>query len=226
MGGLGIVLFSAAGKTRKIVPSPPGSRMHETQPEFQQFKQKIAEEPHEPRHWLQWGHALVLSARKGERLHMKFHRYNEACSCYRQATGLAPAFVPAWTSWGITLYELFRTQKCSDIFLLEGGHNKFQTALDLSPRTARLWVQWGTELRNLSAVVGTDQSNNLMSMAEECFTRAAELDAKGTGDAEPPPPAAAPATPEAGPEPAAAGPVATAMAAAPPLTAGGPGTPS
>ena len=219
IAGLGVVLFSAAGKAKKSAQATTPTRVGETQPEFQQFKQKTAEEPQEPRHWLQWGHALVLSARKGGSLNMKLHRYNEACSCYRQAAELAPTFVPAWISWGITLYELFRVQKCSDIFLLEGGHNKFQTALDLSPRTAKLWVQWGTELKNLSAAVGSDQCKIILGMAEECFAKAAELDANVVGAAEASVPVAAPASPVAGGAGLAPGPVAAVLGAGVPLVA-------
>lgn len=178
--GLSVILVGATGKAKKEALRMPSNTPQETLPEFQAFRQQTAEEPTNSRPWLQWGHALVLSARKGGSTNLQILRYNEACSCYRQATELSPNLVEAWTSWGATLYELFRLQKGSDIFLAEGGHNKFQAAVDLKPNSAKVWAQWGAELKKVALCLPADNRKSITDLANSCLDKAAELDSSLT----------------------------------------------
>ena len=173
--GLSVILIGATNKAKKEVARMPTSS-EETIPEFQYFRQKAAEQPNNPEHWLLWGHALVRSARKGVSPSMQLLRYNEACACYRQATEIDPKHIEAWVSWGAAMYELFRLQKGVDIFLIEGGHNKFQAAIDLEPNSARLWALWGAELKNLAMALPHENRKGVLELANTCLVKAREFD--------------------------------------------------
>ena len=176
-GGVSLcyVLMAAAKKIKESTLNVPLVRGTDTNVQFVEFKRKTAAEPNNPKHWVHWGNALVLSARQGRNTNMKVHRYNEACACYAHAVEVSSTYTPAWISWGITLYELFRVQKCTDIFQLEGGHNKFRTALEQSPSNPLLWTKWGEELGKVAACLTGDQRKGLVELSQECLAKAAEL---------------------------------------------------
>lgn len=173
--GLFYVVFSTVKKFNSPTSSKPHSTHTETLSEFQEYKQKVAEEPTNPIHWVDWGKALLQHAITASGKNIQRLRYNEACSCFQQATTISPTYIPAWAFWGEALYEQYRVSKYSDILLVEGGHNKFRNALDLSPRAVLVWEQWQAALRRLAEGAPQDQKIMLLRMADDCTTKITEL---------------------------------------------------
>lgn len=173
--GLFYVVFSTVKKFNAPTSGNGLSKHTETLSEFQVYKQKVAEEPTNPMHWVDWGKALLQHARTASGKNVQRLRYNEACSCFQQATTISPTYIPAWAYWGEALYEQYKVSKYSDILLVEGGHNKFRNALDLSPRAVPVWEQWQAALRRIAESAPQDQKIMLLRMADDCTAKITEL---------------------------------------------------
>ena len=173
--GLFYVVFSTVKKFNAPTSGKPLSKHTETLSEFHVYKQKVAEEPGNPIHWVDWGKALLQHAHIASGKNVQRLRYNEVCSCFQQATTISPTYIPAWAYWGEALYDQYRVSKYSDILQVEGGHNKFRNALDLSPRSVLVWEQWQEALRRLADGAPQDQKIMLLRLADDCTAKITEL---------------------------------------------------